>query len=931
MHEHERFLNGSSSLASLLHDCIEKKDLSLGEHTYSLYIRDGLQGNTYLGCLLIRMFTSCGNLHKACHVFLNMHDHDVYTWTAIILAHVQLCQSEKAIVYYEQMQWSFVEANPCTFVAVLKACDHLCNLEQGMVIHMNVAGQQYDGNLIVQSALIGMYTNCGCLHDARNLFDGLPKRDHASWSVMIRGYVLHNQRQEAFELVEQMQQQGIKPNKATFLVLLKALTSITSMVEKENFYSNIVKLGLEDDVHIGSSLLNMYAKCDRFEEAFKIFDSLLQERDIVSWNVMIAGMTKHGYNVDILQLLEKMRFEKVSPSGATYVSLLQCVTNVDEGRYIHADILKLGLELHLQVGSSLVSMYVKDHCVIDARNVFDSLLTDNVVLWSSMMTGYVEHGLAEQVFVLYMNMLLKGTKPDGYTFSCLLQATYTLCLGYLVHIHIVEATLESNLFIGNVMIDMYARCGSLECAQAVFDRLPTRNSVSFSTMISWYLDYNYGGKAFQLFLESWLEIIEPDRVMILCILSYCSNISASSDGTLIYGSIVELGLQGDVSIGSALVDLFARSGNFEDANKVFYMLSTCNVVAYSALISAYAEHGHFETALQLSKRMQEEGLKPDVITWICILQACSGLGSISQGKQIHADVVKQGCERNVHLGGALVNMYANCGKLEDSRKIFDGLHPRDVALWSALISGHVENGSNEEAMRLFEKMQQEGAMPNAVTFLCIFEACSTLANLHCGISLHSEVRKQGLELDPTVGIALIDMYCKCGSLKQASKVFKELKDKSLVSWYTMIAGCADHGSFTLADQYLENMQDTGMLPDAGIFVGILSACSHAGLVEEGLQFFNALIKYKFVTPMVAHYICLVDILGRAGCVHEAKEIAFNMPYQPSSVVWVALLGSCVKHGSVDKARQTFKFLSESNNRDVVAGYVLMHNIYAATI
>ncbi|MCO5554618.1 hypothetical protein L7F22_008150 [Adiantum nelumboides] len=918
-----------SSFANVLQDCIKRKDFSQGEQAYSLIVKNGLQESNYLACLLIRLVAACGYLRRACHIFFSMDgQHNIHMWTAVIHAHVQHSHHEQALTYYQHMLLSSIKGVPATFVPLLKACDHLCDLEKGLLIHVEIAGQGLDGNLYVQSAILSMYASCGCLEDAHGLFSRWQIRDHALWSVMVKGFLQHKQLQKAFELFEEMQMQGLQPNLTTVLLLLNALSNTNCISEKEDFYSHIVYLGLDMDAHIKCSIMNMYFKCHRLTEASHIFKIMSLDRDVVAWNVMIAGLSDHGHDVDAFLMFRAMELEKMSPTDATFVPLLKCVASADEGRFVHMNIVMLGLELSVEIRSSLISMYVDFLCIIDGRNILDHTFVHDVASWSAMMLGYVEQGLNIQAFGLFKSMLQTGLEPDGYTFSCLLQATETLRFGYLFHADIVEQSLESNPAISNNIINMYCECGSLECAMASFDFLGIENVVSFSTLISGYVKNGLQGKALQVFLKLCKELVNFDRVSILCALKACTFTSPLTHVTLIYSAVVEQGFDQDIYIGIALVDSFAKLGSLENSIKVFQMLHAHEVATYSALVSGYVDYGHHEMALQLSKMMHTEGLKPDAITLVCMLRACSGMVLIKQGQLIHADVVKHGWELNMVLGSALINFYSYSGKVEDARKVFDGLCSRDIVVWCTIMSCYVEHENSEEAIELFKEMQKD-SKPNNVMFLCVLKACSQLPNLHFGMSVHCDVSREGLESDPMVGHALVDMYCKCGCLNNAIDVFKDLKEQDPVSWSSLIAGCAEHGLSELIHRYFQSVQTSPLLPDAALFTCLLRACSHGGLIQEGLQLAQALSKDYYFLLIFEHWICLVDMLGRSGCVTEASEVVCRIPFQPSPVVWVSMLSTCVIHNEVYIATHCLAFLEELKCKDVMIGYTLMHNVYAA--
>ncbi|KAH7294441.1 hypothetical protein KP509_27G000800 [Ceratopteris richardii] len=908
-----------NSLTTLLKGCADGRYPLDYERIYSSIVRNGLQEHGYLSCLLIRMLSACGCSHRACRVFLDLADPNHFTWAVIIEAHVQHFRYADALTHYEHMLVSCFRGLPQTFVAVLKACDHLQELGKGMFLHVQIMDEGLDKNLHVQCALLSMYANCGCLDDTQNLFDALPNRDHALWSVMLKGFLQHKQLHKAFQLVEEMQKQGFQLNRVMILVLLKALGNMGSIIEKEGLHSNVVVLGLESDVHIQSSILSMYIKCQRFAEAVHVFKHHSLDRDTVLWNVMVAGIADYGQQIDSIQFFEEFKLQKVSPNEATYASLLKCVVSADEGRYVHIDATKLGLETCLKVQISLIDMYTKHCCLIDGHNVLDHIYMKDVVSFSSLMSGYKDQGQNMQVFELYLSMLQMGISPDKYTFSCLLQATDKLEFGHLIYAGITEEALDSSSFVGNDIVNMYCRCGHLDCAEAAFNLLVTQSAVSYSMLISGYVDDCNGIRALELFCQSWLVLGKFDSVLAICSLKACAITYSVIDASLISGAIIEQGLHQEVSVSSALVDCFTKMRSLENARKFSEMLLKFDVISYCSLITCYIDHGHYETAFHLFERMKGEGLKPDAISWVSMLKACSGAGAIAHGRKVHADIVKHGLEWNSILGSALINMHATSGDLVDARKVFDSLCSKDSASWCAMITAYVHYECNEQAIELYREGQQIWK-PTHTIFLCALKACSKLTSLYFGMLIHSEITMEGSLQDVSIGNALIDMYFKCGCLNSAINIHKHLKDQDLISCCTMIAGFADHGVSSSALLCFNSVQINGWRPDASLLVCLLKACSHGGLIYEALQMFNTFMIDRFAPFSIDHFICFIDIFGRVDCVREAWTLALKMPFQPSYFVWVSLQNTSVIHSKLDITSKLLIYLDELRCKEVHAGY-----------
>ncbi|KAJ7516340.1 hypothetical protein O6H91_22G054600 [Diphasiastrum complanatum] len=412
------------------------------------------------------------------------------------------------------------------------------------------------------------------------------------------------------------------------------------------------------------------------------------------------------------------------------------------------------------------------------------------------------------------------------------------------------------------------------------------------------------------------------------LLQECCRWKSLAEGKQVHDHILESGYESNIYIASTLVSMYAKCGSLKDARQVFDRMRKRDVVCWTAMIGSYAKCGQGPEALKLFQEMQSEHVKPNKFTYVALVNAISNIGSLEQGKQVHADILKAGCESNVFVANALIDMYAKCGSLVDARRVFDEMPKPDLIAWTALISIYSKQENAEEALTLFQKMRRQGVNPDGLTYVCILNACANMAAIEHGKEVHTDIRKAGLESDLFVKNALVDMYVKCGSLSHAREVFDANLNRDVVSWTAMIAGYAMHGDATEAFRLFSQMQWDCIKPNALTYTNVLSACSHLGLVNRGQHYFDSMSQDHLFTPTVMHYSCMVDLLGRAGCLDEAEVFIMNMPIEPNADVLKALLGACRIHGRLDIAERITKSIIKLEPLDA-AGYVLLSNIYAA--
>eukprot|EP01018_Ginkgo_biloba_P016631 Gb_04844 [translate_table: standard] len=528
-------------------------------------------------------------------------------------------------------------------------------------------------------------------------------------------------------------------------------------------------------------------------------------------------------------------------------------------------------------------------------------------------------------------MQLANITPNPITMVSVISACAhlgNLRQGKWAHNYMLRSGFESNVFVETALIDMYAKCGSVEIARQVFDRMPHRNVVSWNAMIAGYVQKEYANEALTLFNEMQLTEIKPNSVTMLSLLSACSYMQDIEQCMWVHDYIIRSRLESEVSVGNSLVATYAKCGNLEFARQLFDKMSKRDVVSWTAMIAAYSQNGYANEALTLFHKMQQEKVTPDSVTMVSALMACANLGALQQGKWIHDNIIRSGFESDLSVANSLVAMYGKCGRLEIARHMFDKMSKRDVVSWTAMIAGYVQNGYANEALVLFNKLQMEDITPDSVIIVNVLSACSNVAALQQGKWIHDYIIRSGFESDVTVGSALVTMYAKCGSIDVACQLFNKMSKRDVISWNAMIAGYGMHGDAESALEIFCQMQQMGMKPNHVTFVCVLSACSHAGLVDEGWQYFDCMSQAYCITPRVEHYACMVDLLGRAGHLEEAYNFIKKMPLEPDAGVWGALLGACRIHCNIELGERVAEHIFDLEPEN--AGYyVLLSNIYAA--
>lgn len=384
----------------------------------------------------------------------------------------------------------------------------------------------------------------------------------------------------------------------------------------------------------------------------------------------------------------------------------------------------------------------------------------------------------------------------------------------------------------------------------------------------------------------------------------------------------------DIYVATALVDLYSKLGEIDAARQLFDDIPVRNVVSWNAMIAGYAFNGFDLDAVGAFREMLESGFEPNSSTVVSVLPAVARLEDLGVGKFIHEWIVRKGMKMNGSILNSLVAMYGKCGELQYARQLFDEMPEKTDVSWSAIISAYAQRGSVTEALDLFHLMRISGVNPTAITVASVLPACADLVDLKQGTKLHGFCMKIGFELDLVVSTALVDMYAKCGCIEEAQRVFDVMPERNVVSWNAIISAYGSHGRGEDALVMFSRMQQDGIKPNKSTFVSVISACSHAGMIAEGLNCFHLMRRRYNVVPETKHYACVVDLLGRAGHLKEAYQFIERMPIDPDDVVWGALLGACRIHKDVVLAEFAAKKIFELMP-DEPGYYVLLANIYAA--
>eukprot|EP00250_Pteridium_aquilinum_P012898 c21013_g1_i1 orf=803-3535(+) len=666
---------------------------------------------------------------------------------------------------------------------------------------------------------------------------------------------------------------------------------------------------------------------------------------------------------DVLSHMDQLGFV---PSNSLYWALLSTCKKKKSLHYasrvrLHMDSLVLDPKNYF-LAEYLISALVSCHALDTALEVFHSLPHKTAYSWTALISGYVENGNALEAFKLYDLMLKEGIQPDEYTCVSLLKActsTLNLEMGKAIHDYARENGYESNAFVGSTLVTMYGKCGSIADAEDVFGMMPYRSVVAWTTMLVGYVEHGQGMKALQLYRQMQEECLVVDEqtfavaLQACCILAEKEKGIVDVEGGLCKAMALEIGqalhadawrkgYDSNVYVGNLLVCMYGKCGNILAAENVFFGFAQKNVALWNAMLSAYVDQSAPENTLRLYISMLEQGQSPEERSFVVALQACSLLAeeeeavfveeslvkakSLRIGEALHTDAKKQNFDSNLYVSSALLNMYGKCGDLITANKVFEGLSQRSIVSWNAMLSAYVEQGQVNNALQLYQRMQSEEIGVDDVTLISLLQLSGQTGSIELCRQTYMDIVFGGFDLRPLVAFNLIYAFGKCANMVDAQAIFDALPLSNAVPWNALIAGYAQQGDCKASFYYFQRMQQVGLKPDGDTFLSLLAACSYAGLVKEGVGYFDSMSTEHGITPQVEHYVIMMNLLGYAGEFVKVEDMLSKLPMQPSLSLWLCILEFSVKHANVRLGKRAFNSAVRLQPKEAAA-YLLMSNIY----
>lgn len=533
--------------------------------------------------------------------------------------------------------------------------------------------------------------------------------------------------------------------------------------------------------------------------------------------------------------------------------------------------------------------------------------------WGSFVSRNA-HAVATEEEV-YSNLLQKCAK------------NLKLLNGRAIHARFVKGSTPLSLFLQNHLLNMYVKSGDVLGGLKVFEEMPQKNVVSWSAVIAGFIQNGCAERALSLFSRMHSEgVTKPNEFTLVSALQACSLAENATQAYQIYALIVRLGFESNIFLVNAFLTALVRHGKLAEALEFFGKCPDKDIVSWNTMMGGYLQFSYREVP-GFWCCMNYKGIKPDNFTFATVLTGLADLSHLQLGLQVHGQLVKSGYGDEICVGNSLVDMYIKNQRLGESFRAFDEMPQKDVCSWSQMAAGCLQCGQPRKALAVIAQMKKIGVKPNRFTLATALNACASMASLEEGKQIHSLRIKLGNDIDVCVDNALLDMYAKCGCMGSVWGVFRSMNDCTVISWTTLIMACAQNGQAKEALEMFDEMRKRGVEPNYITFICVLYACSQGGFVNEGWKYLSSMTKDYGISPGEDHYACMVNLLGRAGLIKEAKDLILSMPFQPGALVWQTLLSACQIHGDVETGKLAAELAIQQDKKDP-STYVLLSNMFA---
>ncbi|GJX09313.1 putative pentatricopeptide repeat-containing protein [Tanacetum coccineum] len=582
------------------------------------------------------------------------------------------------------------------FPSVLRACSGFGDMGIGGSVHGRVIKCGFESDPVVKTSLLNMYGEALCVDYGRKVFEEMLERDVVSWSSVVAMHVRSGEVSEGLRLFREMVGEGFEPDYVTLLSVAEACGELGLGMQARavHCYAVVRKIESSDNGMLNNSLIAMYGKCGDLYTAQCLFDRVTNHCTS-SWTAMITCYNHNGYYEEALDLFKNMQDFKTEPNAITMMGILcSCarLSFLKEGKSIHGFVIRKHLDPENDIlGPALIDLYANCGKLKTCHKIFDTVKDKHVISWNMIISGYAREGVSEEALSLFKQMRALTISPDEFTLASVVSASGdigSVNLGNQIYSYVIK-TGVSNEFVLNSLIDMYAKFGDVDSAYNIFNNQHKKSTVTWNSMLWGFRNNGQSVEAMNLFDQMYLDGQEMDDVTFLSAIQACSDLRDLDKGKWIHHKLVTNDVLKDTYVYTALLDMYAKCGDLWMAQSVFDIMPYKSVVSWSAMIDAYGMHGLVDKAIMVFNRMMESKIKPNEITFMNILSACSHAGYVKEGK-FYFDSMKKdyGIEPKLEHFSCLIDLLSRAGDLDDAYKIVISMpFSANSGIWGSLLSG----------------------------------------------------------------------------------------------------------------------------------------------------------------------------------------------------------------------------------------------------
>ncbi|KAL8477168.1 hypothetical protein ACS0TY_029461 [Phlomoides rotata] len=715
----------ASTLTSLLPLCSRLGFNGVGVSLHGLAYKLGFMEVESLLPALISIYANCGDLFAARKIFNASTRKDVAIWNSMISAYTRTQKLENAVSVFQKMLMDEVKPNVVTFVSLLPLSENLDSILYLESFHACVVKFRYEKEPSVVTALVSVYSKLGNMESAEFLFHNMKVRNLLLWKTMLSSCANHGLSNQSLDVFSLMQMDGFVPDAISIVSLLSSCSKLKATLLGKSAHAFVIRKSIDSNLNVLNALLAFYCDCSELVYSFRIFDRMVL-KNVVSWNTMISRCVENGELEGAMLLLHEMRQEGVDFDLITLISILPSChesRNQELGLAIHGYAIRTALKTDISLANAIVSMYINCGQLNAARLFFDDMPDKSVVSWNAILTGYRCYNLHKESMELFHDMMIEeNQKPNYVTLLNILPACETLHQGKSLHAYMIRRMIPLETPLLTTLMITYARFGNVKSCLILF-RIGDKRSISvWNTIISAYLLLKDYHTAFSFFNELLRSRTDHDDITILNLVSVCAHLNNLSISDSVLSYLFRKGLDKDVAISNGLIDMYAKCGSISSAKMLFQMLSQKDTISWSVMINSCGLHGDSEAALSLYSQMRLLGFKPDKVTYMSILSACSHSGCIEEGKMVFDNMIRDGVSPGMEHYGCMVDMLCRRGQLKEAYEIVKNLPDGKSCenLLESLLGGclsHGEHGLGEEIGRVVVAMNPQQTAAAAYVIL----------------------------------------------------------------------------------------------------------------------------------------------------------------------------------------------------------------------